>query len=132
MGINDTSVPKFALVLSKIAAHVLEEGYTPWEVHDTLVDVEKGKSEEVRDLLKPCKDWALAAALRSDQSAETSKMAYILTPVSGAPTQVVRDTKNRLNGTLGMHVQEKPKGGYKHNRMLPVWEYQTQRYVLLY
>ena len=108
---TETAVPKFALVPAKIAADALEEGYTPWEVYDALTDFEEGKSEEARDLLKPCKDWAVAAALRGDHGAETSKMAYILTPVSGAPTQVTRDLKSRLNGTLGRHVQEKPKGG---------------------
>ena len=48
--------------------------------------------------------------LRGDQGAETRKMAYILTPISGAPAQLVRDMKARLNDTLGMHLQEKPKG----------------------
>ena len=38
-------------------------------------------------------------------------MAYILTPISSAPAQVMREMKNRLVGTLGMHIQEKPKGG---------------------
>jgi hypothetical protein len=71
--IDETSVPKFALVPSKIAADALEEGHTPWEVYDALVDSEEGKPEEVKDLLKPCKDWALAAALRGDNGAETSK-----------------------------------------------------------
>ena len=57
--------------------------------------------------------WALAAALRGNQGAETSKMAYILTPISGAPAHLVRDTKARLYGTLGMHVQEKPREGHQ-------------------
>ena len=38
-------------------------------------------------------------------------MAHILTPIFGALAQVVKDTKARLNGTLGTHVQAKPKGG---------------------
>ena len=38
-------------------------------------------------------------------------MAYTLTPISGAPTQVVNDTNARLNDTLGAHVQAKTKGG---------------------
>ena len=37
--------------------------------------------------------WALAAALRGDQCAETSKMAYILTPIVGAPAQLMRDMR---------------------------------------
>ena len=78
---------------------------TPWWI------LRKENSEEVKDLLKPCKDWALAAALRGDNGAETSKMTYILTPISEAPAQVVKDTKARLNGTLGTHVQAKPKEG---------------------
>ena len=105
--INKPPVPKFALVPSKIAADALEEGYTPWEVYDALVDFEERKSEEVKNLLKSCKDWALTAALRSNHSAETGKMAYILTPISGAPAQVMRDTKSRLNGTLGIHIEKK-------------------------
>ena len=40
MELNDTLVPKFALVSSKIAADTLEVGYTPWEVHDALLDFE--------------------------------------------------------------------------------------------
>ena len=114
--IDETPVPKFALVPSKIAANALEAGQTPWEVYDALVYFEEGKSEEVKDLLKPCKDWALAAALRGDNGAETSKMAYMLTPISGASSQVVKDTKARLNGTLGTQVQAKPKRGCRHSR----------------
>ena len=82
--------------------------------HWALVDFEDNKSEEVKKLLKPsCKDWALAlaTALRGDQGAKTSKMAYILTPISGTPAQLERNMKARLNGTLGMPVQEKHKGG---------------------
>ena len=41
--LNDTLVPKFALVPSKIAANALEMGYTPWEVHDALLDFEDDK-----------------------------------------------------------------------------------------
>ena len=67
--IDETPVPKFALVPSKIAVDALEEGQTPWEVYDALVDFEEGKSEEV----KACKDWALAAALRGNNGAETRK-----------------------------------------------------------
>ena len=78
---NKTPVPKFTLVPAKIAADALEEGHTPWKVYDALTDFEEEKSEEVKNLLKPCKDWALAAALRGDNGAKTSKMAYILTPV---------------------------------------------------
>ena len=40
---NDTLVPNFALVPSKIEADALEVGYTPWEVHDTLLDFEDDK-----------------------------------------------------------------------------------------
>ena len=40
---NETAVPKLALVPSKIAADALEVGYTPWEVHDALVDFKDGK-----------------------------------------------------------------------------------------
>ena len=88
--IEQTFVPKFALVPSKIARDALELGYTPWEVYDALLDFEQGKLDNVKELLQPCKDWALAAALRGDNGAETSKMAYILTPISGAPSQVMR------------------------------------------
>ena len=42
------------------------------------MDFEGGKPDEVKKLLKPCKDWALVAALRSNQGTKTSKMAYIL------------------------------------------------------
>ena len=75
--INETSVPKFALVSSKTAADALEIRYTSQEVYDALVDFEDEKSEEAKKLLKPCKDWALAAGLRGDQGAEMSKMAYV-------------------------------------------------------
>ena len=76
-----------------------------------MVDFEEGKSVEVKKLLKPCKDWALVTALRSDHGAETSKMAYILTSISGASAQVIHDMKARSNGTLGMHVHKKPREG---------------------
>ena len=108
---NETTVPKLALVPSKIAADALEVGYMPWEVHDALVDFENGKGDDVKRLLKPCKNWALVAALRGDQGAETSKMTYALAPIAGAPAQLMRDMRARLNGTLGMHVQKRPKGG---------------------
>ena len=45
------------------------------------------------------------------QRCRDEKIAYILTPISGAPDQVVKDMKARLNGTLGTHVQAKPEGG---------------------
>ena len=45
---NNTSVPKFALVPSKIAADALEVGYTPWEVHDAMLDFEDDKGDEVK------------------------------------------------------------------------------------
>ena len=48
---NDTSMPKFALVPSKIVADALEVGYTPWEVHDTLLDFRDNKGDEVKKLL---------------------------------------------------------------------------------
>ena len=64
MELDETSLPNFALVPSKIAAGALEVGYPPWEVYDALVNFEEDKSDKVKKLLKPCKDWALAAALR--------------------------------------------------------------------
>ena len=42
--IDETPVPKIALVPSKIAAGALEQGQTPWEVYDALLDFEEGKS----------------------------------------------------------------------------------------
>ena len=108
---DGTQVPKIALVPAKLAADALEEEYTPWEVYNALVDIQEGKSHNVKILLNQCKYWALAAALRGNNSAETSKMAYILTPISGALAWVMRGMKTRLVGTLGMYMQEKPKGG---------------------
>ena len=111
LDIEQTFVPKFCLIPAKIARDALELGYTSWDVYDALLDFEEGKSDEVKELLQPCKDWALAAALRGDNGAKTSKMAYILTPVSGAPPKVMRELKNRLVGTLGAHLQPQPTGG---------------------
>ena len=113
LDMNETSVPKLALVPSKIAADALEGGYMPWEVHDALVDFEDGKGDDVKRLLKPCKNWALAAALRGDQGAKTSKLVYVLTPIAGAPAQLMRDMKARLNGTLGMHIQKKTEEDHR-------------------
>ena len=110
LDIEQTHVPKFCLVPAKIALDALELGLTPWEVYEALVEFEDGLSDAAKELLQPCKDWALAAALRGDNGAETSKMAYILTPISGATPKVVKELKNRLVGTLGAHVQPQPTG----------------------
>ena len=105
---SNTWVPKFVLVRSKIAKDALELGYTSWDVYEALQDFQKDKPDEIKELLEPCKNWALAAALRGDNGAETSKLAYILTPISGAPATVRRAMKNRLVGTLGEHRQPQP------------------------
>ena len=115
--LNDTSVPNFALVPLKIAADALEVGYTPWEVHDAMLDFEDDKGDEVKKLLEPCKNWALSAALRGDQGAETSKMVYVLTSILGSQAQLMRKNESQIEGHPENACAEKnPREGHRRSR----------------
>ena len=49
-------VPKFALVSSKTAKDALELGYILWDVCEALLDFKQDKSDEIKELLEPCKN----------------------------------------------------------------------------
>ena len=93
---NETPVPKCALVPAKICSgRAGRRVRAMGSLRHAWTDLEEETSEEAKHLLTPGKDGAWAAAWRGDHGAETSEMAYIRTPVSGAPTQAMRDSKSR-------------------------------------
>ena len=53
---SNARVPKFALVSSKITKDALELGYILWDVCEALLDFKQDKSDEIKELLEPCKN----------------------------------------------------------------------------
>jgi hypothetical protein len=107
---DSTWVPKLALMPAKIALDAMELEWQPWDVYEALVEFENEKTDQVKQLLGPCKNWALASSIRG-ASAETSKMAYAMTAIAGAPAQVAKEMSVRMNNTLGENIKARPGGG---------------------
>lgn len=94
---DPTAMSKCSIIPAKIALDALGMQLTPWEVYKRLCKYKQDKCDKVKELLKPCKDWALAAALRG-ASADNSKLAYILTPVTRDPWPGGKGPQEQVEG----------------------------------
>ena len=104
-----TWVPKFPLVPAAIARKARAHKWAPWTMYEAMCAFEADKSEELRRLLTPGKNWAAAASIRGN-AADCSKMAYVLTPLKGLPTVVKEELAKRIEGTFGRNPQKMPSG----------------------
>ena len=106
---NAVAVPKFSIMPANIVLGALEMQLTPREMYEKFVEFEQDKSDKVKDFLKTCKDWALAAAMQGAME-DKNKLTYILTSVLVTPALVATELKNRLEGNLGVARQPRPQG----------------------
>ncbi len=68
LDINVMCIPKFALVPAKIARKDIKQEWTVWQLYKGLSKFEQGKSQEVKDLLTPRKNWTLVTSTRGNNT----------------------------------------------------------------
>jgi hypothetical protein len=74
---------------AKIALDALEKESHLWDVYKALTDLENNKTNQLKELLKPFKNPALAAAIWRD-SEETINMVYTVVEIAGSLPQVTK------------------------------------------
>ena len=114
LDVDETSIPKLGLVPAAVAEEAAEaeatgDAWTPMDLHERISVWELLQSQAVQDLVAPTKNWCLAAAMVGTATG-SSKMAYPLTTVTGAPERVRQAMRDRIDQTLGRIQAAPPQG----------------------
>lgn len=82
-------IPKMPMVPSAMAPFAAKDRVTAWDLHKHIVEWKADRDTEVKELIKPVKDWLWYACLKgSAMSASAAEMSF---PAVTLPSQALKN-----------------------------------------
>ena len=101
--------PTMPMVPAELGLKIVQESMTPWEMLGEIDAFVEDRDDIVKNLLKPARNWALAASVKSSANAENSIMACNMIPVTMPSKQLKKFLAAKLDRTLGERTKPIPQ-----------------------